>query len=62
MADPMLNAWDAAAVAVVVTEAGGKFTDWTGVCNINAGDGIASNGSTHENLLKLLSPAAIRGK
>jgi histidinol-phosphatase len=62
MADPMLNAWDAAAVAVVVTEAGGRFTDWTGACDINAGDGIASNGSTHEDLLKLLAPAAIRGK
>ena len=62
MADPMLNAWDAAAVAVVVTEAGGSFTDWTGVCDINAGDGVATNGSTHEDLLKLLAPAAIRGK
>ena len=62
MADPMLNAWDAAAVAVVVTEAGGRFTDWTGCCDIDAGDGIATNGSTHEDLLKLLAPAAIRGK
>ncbi|HBU36286.1 MAG TPA: inositol monophosphatase [Planctomycetaceae bacterium] len=62
MADPMLNAWDAAAVAVVVTEAGGRFTDWTGCCEIDAGDGVATNGSTHEELLKLLAPAAIRGK
>ncbi len=62
MADPMLNAWDAAAVAVVVTEAGGRFTDWTGCCDVDAGDGIATNGSTHEDLLKLLAPAAIRGK
>ena len=62
MADPMLNTWDAAAVAVVVTEAGGRFTDWTGCCDIDAGDGIATNGSTHEDLLKLLAPAAIRGK
>ena len=62
MADPMLNAWDAAAVAVVVSEAGGRFTDWTGACDINAGDGIATNGSIHEDLLKLLAPSAIRGK
>ena len=60
MADPMLNAWDAAAVAVVVTEAGGRFSDWTGCPTIDAGDGVASNGLVHEAVLAALKPAAMR--
>ena len=60
MADPMLNAWDAAAVAVVVTEAGGRFSDWTGCPTMDAGDGVASNGLVHEAVLAALSPAAVR--
>ena len=61
-ADPMLNAWDAAAVAVVVGEAGGTFTDWQGIHTIDGGDGLATNGSVHNDLLRLLAPAAIRSK
>ena len=62
MADPMLNAWDAAAVAVVVSEAGGTFTDWQGIHTVDGGDCLATNGSVHKDLLRLLAPAAIRGK
>ena len=62
MADPMLNAWDAAAVAVVVSEAGGTFTDWQGIHTVDGGDGLATNGSVHEDLIRLLAPAAIRSK
>lgn len=62
MADPMLNAWDAAAVAVVVCEAGGTFTDWQGIPTIDGGDGLATNGCVHNDLLRLLAPAAIRDK
>ncbi len=62
MCDPMLNAWDAAAVAVVVGEAGGTFTDWQGIHTIDGGDGLATNGSVHNDLLRLLAPAAIRSK
>ena len=62
MADPMLNAWDAAAVAVVVSEAGGTFTDWQGIQTIDGGDGLATNGAVHNDLLRLLAPAAIRDK
>ncbi len=62
MADPMLNAWDAAAVAVVVSEAGGRFTDWTGMDTIDAGDGLATNGHVHNDVLKMLAPSAIRSR
>jgi len=54
MVDPLMNAWDAAAVETVVTEAGGRFTDWSGRDRIDAGDGIATNGLLHAAALALL--------
>lgn len=43
MMDPRLNVWDAASVMVIVEEAGGRFTDWTGARTANGIGGIASN-------------------
>ncbi|MFM9059864.1 MAG: inositol monophosphatase family protein [Planctomycetaceae bacterium] len=54
MVDPLLNAWDAAAVDVVVTEAGGRFSDWQGRGRIDSGDGIATNGLVHDAALERL--------
>ena len=54
MIDPLLNAWDAAAVETVVAEAGGRFTDWQGRPRIDAGDGLATNGLVHDAVLGLL--------
>jgi len=54
MIDPIMNAWDAAAVETVVTEAGGRFSDWDGRPRIDSGDGVATNGLVHEELLGLL--------
>lgn len=56
MIDPRLNPWDAAAVEVVVTEAGGRFSDWHGRASIDSGDGLATNGLVHAEVLD-----AIRG-
>jgi histidinol-phosphatase len=55
MIDPRLNPWDAAAVEVVVTEAGGTFSDWRGRDRIDSGDGLATNGLVHAELLQLIS-------
>jgi len=57
MVDPLLNAWDAAAVDVVVTEAGGRFSDWRGGDSIESGDGIATNGLVHDAALAHLRGA-----
>jgi histidinol-phosphatase len=54
MIDPLLNAWDAAAVETVVTEAGGRFTDWQGRGSIDSGDGVATNGLVHDAILQCL--------
>ena len=43
MVDPVMNAWDAAAVQPIVTEAGGVFTDWQGRATPWGADAIATN-------------------
>ena len=54
MIDPLMNAWDAAAVETVIVEAGGRFTDWQGRPRIDSGDGLATNGLLHDEVLALL--------
>ncbi len=54
MVDPVMNVWDAAAVLPVIQEAGGKFTDWHGRRTIYNGEGIASNGLVHQEILQML--------
>ncbi|MBI3790675.1 MAG: histidinol-phosphatase [Gemmatimonadetes bacterium] len=43
MVDPAMHAWDSAAVAPVVTEAGGLFTDWQGRATAWGADAIGTN-------------------
>jgi len=58
MIDPIVNPWDVAAVAPVITEAGGKFTSWSGIEDIRAGHCLASNGKIHEIAIQELKPFA----
>jgi histidinol-phosphatase len=55
-AEPELSLWDMAALAPIVTEAGGRFTGLDGVPGVHRGNAAASNGLLHEQLL-----AALRG-
>ncbi|MDX6760181.1 histidinol-phosphatase [Streptomyces sp. F8] len=57
-AEPELNLWDMAAVAVVVQEAGGRFTGLDGVDGVHGGNAAASNGLLHDVMLDLLRPRA----
>lgn len=59
MIDPRLNAWDAAAVETVVSEAGGRFSDWRGRPRIDSGDGVATNGAVHEEVLRVLAAGGV---
>jgi histidinol phosphatase-like enzyme (inositol monophosphatase family) len=43
MVDDVVNAWDAAAILPIVREAGGTFTDWSGVATAFGGSAIATN-------------------
>jgi fructose-1,6-bisphosphatase/inositol monophosphatase family enzyme len=53
MIDPIMHVWDTAAVAPIVTEAGGTFTDWQGNPTIHAGEAIATNGHVLEEVLAI---------
>jgi len=53
MIDPILNVWDAAAVAPIIEEAGGTFTDWQGKPTIDAGEAIATNGNVLDEVLSI---------
>ncbi len=54
-ADPIVNAWDIAALKILVEEAGGRFTDLTGGDTINGGNALSSNTLLHEAALTLLA-------
>ena len=50
-AEPELSLWDMAALAPIVTEAGGRFTGLNGVAGVHQGNAAASNGLLHKALL-----------
>jgi histidinol-phosphatase len=53
-AEPEVSLWDLAALAVLVEEAGGRFTDLSGRRGPGGGSGLASNGPLHDPVLRLL--------
>jgi histidinol-phosphatase len=55
-AEPRLNLHDIAGVALVVTEAGGRFTGLDGVDGPGRGSALATNGLLHDRALALLTP------
>jgi histidinol phosphatase-like enzyme (inositol monophosphatase family) len=54
MLDPITSVWDCAALLPVVTEAGGTFTDWSGVSTIHGGEALATNGLVYQQLMALV--------
>lgn len=55
-AEPEVSLWDLAAIQVIVEEAGGRFTDLSGVATPEGGSAVSSNGRLHDAVLKLLAP------
>jgi histidinol-phosphatase len=55
-AEPVVSAWDLAALQVIVEEAGGRFTDFSGTATYDGGSAIATNGLLHDEVLALLGP------
>ena len=55
MLDPVMNLWDCAALLPIMEEAGGTFTDWRGVRNVDAGNSIATNGLLFSEVMQLVS-------
>ncbi len=55
--DPSVSLWDLAAPQLIVEEAGGRFTDFTGVARADGGSGVATNGLVHDAVLEILGGA-----
>jgi histidinol-phosphatase len=53
--EPEVNLWDLAAVSLIVTEAGGRFTDLRGNPRPDGGSALATNGLLHAEALELLT-------
>jgi histidinol-phosphatase len=53
--EPEVSLWDLAAVAVIVQEAGGRFTGLDGTPGPGGGSAASSNGLLHEDMLAYLN-------
>jgi histidinol phosphatase-like enzyme (inositol monophosphatase family) len=53
-AEPEASLWDLAALQVIVQEAGGRFTDLSGVPTPDGGSVVCTNGHLHEEVLAQL--------
>lgn len=47
--------WDVAAPAILIREAGGRYTDWRGAPSFESGYAIASNGMVHDEILRAMA-------
>jgi len=54
--EPEVSLWDLAPLQVVVEEAGGRFTDLTGVATPYGGSVVCTNGLLHDDVLAALQP------
>jgi histidinol-phosphatase len=52
--DPIAESYDLAAASLIVKEAGGKFTSFSGEETFRGKSGMSSNGILHEDLLRTL--------
>jgi histidinol-phosphatase len=53
-AEPQVNLWDLAALQVIVTEAGGRFTSLEGEVTPGGGSVVCTNGHLHDEVLAQL--------
>ena len=54
MIEAAVQPWDLAPIKIIVEEAGGHFTDFTGAPTIYGGNAVASNGRVHDEILDLI--------
>jgi len=57
MIDPICSTWDLAPMPVIISEAGGVFTDLHGRPSFTSGHGVATNGALHDAVSTRVSPA-----
>jgi len=59
MLDPVMNAWDCAALLPIVEEAGGTFTDWQGDRTIYGGNAISTNEALFDTVMETIRKGLI---
>jgi len=59
MLDPEVSLWDVAPMPVILGEAGGRFSDLSGVSDPGLGTGLATNGLIHDELITLWNAGSI---
>jgi len=52
--DAQMSLWDTAALVPVISEAGGRLTDWSGRDDHAAPEAVATNGLLHERVISIL--------
>ena len=50
-----VKAWDLAPLKIIVEEAGGRFTDFSGRATVHGGSAVVPNGRIHDEILEILS-------
>ena len=55
MVDPEVARWDVAPMPVILAEAGGRFSDYSGAADTTSGTGLATNGVLHDELVRRLA-------
>lgn len=55
-----VKTWDLAPFAVLIEEAGGRFTCWNGTRSIETGNALGTNGLMHEHVLAALRALSAR--
>ncbi|MYC84095.1 MAG: hypothetical protein F4X18_01065 [Acidimicrobiia bacterium] len=55
MLEPIVSPWDVAPMAVILTEAGGRFTDIGGELSIWSGTGLATSGDLRDASVGLVA-------
>jgi histidinol-phosphatase len=54
--EPEVSLWDLAALQPIVEEAGGRFSDLSGVDSADGGSVLCTNGRLHDEILAFLAP------
>jgi histidinol phosphatase-like enzyme (inositol monophosphatase family) len=55
MVDPGMHIWDNGPFDVILPEAGGTFTDWSGRASLSATDAVGTNGRLYEPVMALIA-------
>jgi histidinol-phosphatase len=52
--EPEIKPWDVAPTKILVTEAGGRYSDFAGNPSIYTGTAVISNGRIHDDVIAIL--------